>query len=81
MKLLIVKGDIPKSIPGCIINDFEEEYSVYLRKAGKHWKTKEAFSLDFNSTLEDLLKSHFIYVERRDMEFLIKKNFNVIEEL
>lgn len=81
MKVLIVKGNIPKSIPGCIINDFEEEYSVYLRKAGKHWKTREAFSLDFDSTLEDLKNSHFIYVDRRDIEYLIKKQLNVIEEL
>lgn len=81
MKVLIVKGIIPKNIPGCIINDFEEEFSKYLRNANKYWRTREAFSLDFDSTLEDLKNSHFIYTDRRDIEYLIKKQFNVIEEL
>lgn len=80
MKKLIVKGNIT-SIPNCTINDFEEEYSSYLRKAKKNWRNKEGFSLEFDSTLEDLLQSHFVYVDRRDLEFLIKKQFNVIEEI
>lgn len=80
MKKLIVKGNIV-NIPHCIINDFEEEYSNYLKNAKKNWRTREGFSLEFDSTLKDLLQSHFVYVDRRDLELLIKKQFNVIEEI
>lgn len=79
MKKLIVKGPVPKSISNCVINDFDEEYALYLRRAKKNWRTKEAFSLEFNSTLSDLLKSYFIYVDREDLELLIMKRLNVIE--
>lgn len=79
MKKLIVKGPVPKSISNCVINDFDEEYALYLRRAKKNWRTKEAFSLEFNSTLSDLLKSRFIYVDREDLELLIMKRLNVIE--
>lgn len=79
MKKLIVKGPVPKSISNCVINDFDEEYALYLKKAKKNWRTKEAFSLEFNSTLSDLLKSRFIYVDREDLELLIMKRLNVIE--
>lgn len=81
MKKLIVKGNIPKTLSDCIINDFDEEYSIYLKGAKKNWRTKEAFSLDFDSTLSDLKQSHFIYVDREDIELLIKKRLNVIEEI
>lgn len=81
MKKLIVKGPIPKNISNCVINDFDDEYALYLRKAKKNWRTKEAFSLEFNSTLSDLQKSYFIYVNRDDLELLIKKRLNVIEEI
>lgn len=81
MKKLIVKGPIPKTISNCVVNDFGEEYALYLRKAKKNWRTEEAFSLEFESTLSDLKKSHFIYVDRSDLELLIKKRLNVIEEI
>lgn len=80
MKKLIVKGPIPK-IPNCIINSFEEEYNQYLRNASKYWKTPEGFSLEFDSTLSDLKKSYFIYVEDTNIELIIKKRLNVIEEV
>lgn len=79
MKKLIVKNLIAK-IPNCTINSFEEEYSKYLRTANKHWRTPEGFSLEFNSTLADLKKSSFIYVDDEKMESYIKKYYNVIEE-
>lgn len=78
MKKLIVKGTIP-TIKNCIINDFDDEYALYLKTAKKHWRTKEAFSLEFESTLSDLKKSHFIYVDNSELELLINKRLNVIE--
>jgi hypothetical protein len=77
--LMIVKGKIPKNIPNCTINTFEEEYTNYLRTAKKHWRTHEGFSLMFDSTLEDLKKSHFIYAEDQKLIEVIKKRLNVIE--
>ena len=74
MKKLVVKGP---TIKNCIVNDFDDEYALYLRTAKKNWRTMEAFSLEFDSTLSDLKKSHFIYVDREDL--LIKKRLNVIE--
>ena len=78
MKKLIIKGPVT-TIKNCIVNDFEDEYALYLRTAKKNWRTMEAFSLEFDSTLSDLKKSHFIYVDREDLELLIKKRMNVIE--
>ena len=78
MKKLVVKGPVP-TIKNCIVNDFDDEYALYLRTAKKNWRTMEAFSLEFDSTLSDLKKSHFIYVDREDLEILIKKRFNDIE--
>lgn len=75
MKKLIVKGPIP-TIKNCVVNDFD---ALYLRTAKKNWRTEEAFSLEFDSTLSDLKKSHFVYVDREDLELLIKKRLNVIE--
>lgn len=76
MKKLIVKGPIP-TIKNCVVNDFDD--ALYLRTAKKNWRTEEAFSLEFDSTLSDLKKSHFVYVDREDLELLIKKRLNVIE--
>lgn len=80
MKKLIVKGPIP-AIKNCVVNSFDDEYALYLRRAGKHWRTQEGFSLEFDSTLSDLKRSYFIYVDREDLELLIKKRLNVIEEI
>lgn len=81
MAILIIKGIIPKSIPNCVITDFEEEYNKYLKTANKYWKTREGFSLEFDSTLSDLQKSHFIYVDSENTIKLLKRKLNVIEEL
>lgn len=81
MAILIIKGNIPKSIPNCIINDFEEEFNSYLRTANKHWRTKEGFSLEFDSTLSDLQKSHFVYTDDENTIKILKTKLNVIEEL
>ena len=50
MKKLVVKGPVP-TIKNCIVNDFDDEYALYLRTAKKNWRTMEAFSLEFDSTL------------------------------
>ena len=80
MKKLVVKGIIPKNLP-CLVNDFEEEFNQYLRTAKKNWRTIEGFSLDFDSALEDLRNSHFLYVDDSKLELLIKKRLKVIEEI
>ena len=80
MKKLIVKGPLPKHLP-CLVRDYDEEYAHYLRTAKKNWRTPEGFSLDFDSCLCDLKQSHFLYVEDKDLELLIKKRLNVIEEV
>ena len=77
MKKLVVKGPIPKTLQNCVVNDFEEEYANYLRTAKKPWRTKEAFSLEFNSTLADLQKSHFIYTDNPEA----LKRLNIIETI
>lgn len=81
MAILIIKGAIPKSISNCVITDFEEEYNKYLKIANKHWRTREGFSLEFDSTLSDLQKSHFVYVDSENTIKLLKRKLNVIEEL
>lgn len=81
MKKLIIKGNIP-NISNCTVNNFEEEYCNYLRNTHNNkWRTPEAFSLDFDSTLEDLKKSKFVYVDDLNVELALKKHLNVIEEV
>lgn len=80
MKKLIIKDTLPKHLP-CLVRDFDEEYKIYLRTANKHWKTPEGFSLEFDSTLQDLLKSYFVYVDNKDLELTLKKRLKVIEEI
>lgn len=80
-KKLVIKGSIPKTIKDCVINNFEEEYTMYLKNTGKKWRTKQGFSLDYDSTLEDLEKCHFVYVPNIEIETLLKRKLNVIEEI
>ncbi|MGN0966195.1 MAG: hypothetical protein ACI4OP_01200 [Candidatus Coprovivens sp.] len=80
-KKLVIKGSIPKTIKDCVINSFEEEYTAYLKNAGRKWRTKQGFSLDYDTTLEDLEKCHFVYVTTPEMESLLKRKLNVIEEI
>lgn len=78
--MLIVKGKVPKSIPNCIINTFSEEYEIYLSKAKKPWRTPEGFSLQFDTTLSDLKLCYFIHCGNDEIENLLKKKLNVIEQ-
>ncbi len=81
MKSLVVKGVVPKTIPFCIINSFDEEYSDYLKNTKKNmWRTVEGFSLEFDSYLEDLKESCFVHTDSEDSYDYIKQNFKVIEE-
>lgn len=80
-KKLVIKGSIPKTIKDCVINSFEEEYNIYLRSTKGKWRTKQGFSLDYDTTLEDLEKCHFVYVTTPEMESLLKRKLNVIEEI
>lgn len=81
MKALVVKGVVPKTIPFCVINNFDEEYSDYLKNTKKNlWRTVEGFSLEFDSYLSDLKDSYFIHTDSEDSYNYIKQNFKVIEE-
>lgn len=81
MYILVIKDTVPK-IPNCIVNNFEEEYCNYLHNTHNNkWRTPEAFSLDFDSTLEDLKKSKFVYVDDYNIRLSLKKHLNVIEEV
>lgn len=82
MKQLIVflNGKKVPKFNNAVINTFEEEYNKYKLRNKKNWLTEEGFSLDFDSTLEDLKKSIFVYPNNIESEKWIKKYYKVIEE-
>lgn len=75
--ILVIKGKVP-ALP-CLVNTFEEEYDMYLKRTGKKWRTQEGFSLDFDSTLEDLKKCHFVHTNDEKLIKLLRQKLNVIE--
>ena len=69
------------SLPRAVVHTFEEEYGEYLRKCKKkQWTTEEGFSLGFDTSLSDLKKCIFIKASDGDIIFIIRKQFNIIEE-
>lgn len=76
--ILVIKGQIPKNLP---YNTFEEEYTKYARKCKPKWRTHEGFSLEFESTLQDLRQSVFIHTTDIDLINTIRNKLNVIEEV
>ena len=82
MKQLVVKvsGKVPK-IENAKVCTFEEEFEKYKKSCKKSYLWSEAcFSWNFDSTLEDLKKSVFIYVSDPKTEAFIRKRYKVIEE-
>ena len=61
---------------------FQEEFEKYARKCKKKaWATPEGFSLEFNTTLQDLKDSVFVRPISDEEEAIIRKRFKILEEL
>ena len=61
---------------------FQEEFEKYARKCKKKaWATPEGFSLEFDTTLQDLKDSVFVRPISDEEEAIIRKRFKILEEL
>lgn len=61
---------------------FQEEFEKYARKCKKKaWATPEGFSLEFNTTLQDLKDSVFVRPISDEEEAIIRKRFKILEEI
>ena len=61
---------------------FQEEFEKYARKCKKKaWATPEGFSLEFDTTLQDLKESIFVRPISDEEEAIIRKRFKILEEL
>lgn len=81
MKQLIVLTNKVPRIKNAIITSFNEEFEKYKRSCKKDFlRTEACFSWNFNSTLQDLKKSVFVYPDNEDIERWIKQFYKVIEE-
>ena len=59
---------------------FQEEFEKYARKCKKKaWATPEGFSLEFNTTLQDLKESVFVRPISDEEETIIRKRFKILE--
>ena len=60
---------------------FQEEFEKYARKCKKKaWATPEGFSLEFDTTLQDLKDSVFVRPISDEEEVIIRKRFKILEE-
>ena len=61
---------------------FQEEFEKYARRCKKKaWATPEGFSLEFDTTLQDLKDSVFVRPISDEEEAIIRKHFKILEEL
>ena len=61
---------------------FQEEFEKYARKCKKKaWATPEGFSLEFDTTLQDLKDSVFVRPISDEEEAIIRKQFKILEEI
>lgn len=61
---------------------FQEEFEKYARKCKKKaWATPEGFSLEFDTTLQDLKDSVFVRPISDEEEITIRKRFKILEEI
>lgn len=68
------------SVKNIKVASFKEEFEKYKRACSKSYlRTEACFSWHFESTLEDLKKSMFVYTTSKKTLDVIKNNFNVIE--
>ena len=81
MKTFIIKVN-PLKMPNFgNYSTFQEEFEKYARKCKKKaWATPEGFSLEFNTTLQDLKDSVFVRPISDEEEAIIRKRFKILEE-
>ena len=61
---------------------FQEEFEKYARKCKKKaWATPEGFSLEFDTTLQDLKESIFVRPISDEEGAIIRKRFKILEEI
>ena len=82
MKTFIIKVN-PLKMPNFgNYSTFQEEFEKYARKCKKKaWATPEGFSLEFDTTLQDLKDSVFVRPISDEEEAIIRKHFKILEEL
>lgn len=82
MKTFIIKVN-PLKMPNFgDYTTFQEEFEKYARKCKKkQWATPEGFSLEFDTTLQDLRESVFVHPISDEEEQIIRKRFKILEEL
>ena len=81
MKIFIIKVN-PLKMPNFgNYSTFQEEFEKYARKCKKKaWATPEGFSLEFDTTLQDLKDSVFVRPISDEEEAIIRKRFKILEE-
>ena len=82
MKTFIIKVN-PLKMPNFgNYSTFQEEFEKYARKRKKKaWATPEGFSLEFDTTLQDLKDSVFVRPISDEEEITIRKRFKILEEI
>ena len=82
MKTFIIKVN-PLKMPNFgNYSTFQEEFEKYARKCKKKaWATPEGFSLEFDTTLQDLKESIFVRPISDEEEITIRKRFKILEEI
>ena len=82
MKTFIIKVN-PLKMPNFgNYSTFQEEFEKYARKCKKKvWATPEGFSLEFDTTLQDLKDSVFVRPISDEEEAIIRKRFKILEEI
>lgn len=82
MKTFIIKVNPLKMPNFSNYSTFQEEFEKYARKCKKKaWATPEGFSLEFDTTLQDLKDSVFVRPISDEEEAIIRKRFKILEEL
>ena len=82
MKTFIIKVDPLRMPKFNNYSTFQEEFEKYARKCKKKaWATPEGFSLEFDTTLQDLKDSVFVRPISDEEEAIIRKRFKILEEL
>lgn len=82
MKKLVVltNGKVPK-INNATVLTYDEEFEKYKKSCKKDFQRTEAcFSWNYDSLIDQLRKSVFIYPGNDEVEAWIKKFYKVLEE-
>lgn len=81
MKTFIIKVN-PLKMPNFgDYTTFQEEFEKYARRCKKKaWATPEGFSLEFDTTLQDLVDCVFVHPISDEEESIIRKRFKILEE-